>query len=246
MRLTLTMLALLSQAPANAIAHPLENPKSASSTQQAKPKPAIPNIQPKPNPQQPTAEDRIASYTGWLMGFTGVLAVGTLGLFWIAWQQGKQIEREFLATHRPRLILRRVTFERDDARPWDASISIANTGESEAIISELAVALQPFMGDPPAWEILELLDGNPVAAAKNFVLPTGDSYPLVVHARSNMAEAYGMNRAQRGLFSIYCIGFVEYRDKIGNSVRRTGFIRRAQFDGRYFERVDLHDFEYAD
>jgi hypothetical protein len=195
----------------------------------------------------PSAENRLAVYTEWLTVFTAVLAVGTLGLFWIAIKQGKQIEKEFLATHRPRLILRRVTLDpSSDAHcPPNLRVEIANTGESEGIISRLAVVVGAHERLYP-WSILETLERTEIEAARNHALRSGDSYVVVVYADEALTRLYFDNRMDPGHFEVYCIGYVEYRDRVGGSVRRTGFIRRGPFDGQYFESVNLPDFEYAD
>src|ERR1700704_2601626 len=59
-------------------------------------------------------DDKIARYTLWLAGLTGVLSVATLGGLAISGHQTNLSRQEFLATHRPELLMRDVTWEMVD------------------------------------------------------------------------------------------------------------------------------------
>lgn len=160
------------------------------------------------------------------------------------------LQKEFLATHRPKVILRRVIFGvwKFNADPPSLRIQIANTGDSEAVISQFAYTLIATVDDkvPDALMIEEYLEGDTPAEAQGKVLANGDSYVLVVPADTVGAVDGYANNNTRISFRLYCAGYVEYRQPESNHTWRTGFIRRGNFNTRYFERVDLPDFEYAD
>jgi hypothetical protein len=196
-------------------------------------------------PLKATTEYKLARYSLWMAVFTGVLVLFTGGTLYVVWRQGKQIEREFISTHRPRLVLRRVTFEQNPFQPPDVKIEIANAGESEATITRLAVVfIVAPAGTPPAWRILQDLEKGLIAEAENHTLSSGDSYALRIPP-GDVFSLFSMNTGQTRL---YCIGFVEYRDAYNFSVRRTGFIRYSTTGNAMgqFERRDDPDFEYAD
>ncbi len=262
--LVLTLALVLSQGQ-SAPVHPPDKPNSASAAEQATAKPGIADTQPKPGPKEPTADDRIASYTGWLTVFTAVLAVGTLGLFWVAWRQGKQIEREFTVAHRPRLRLRRIYFA-GSTDPLPMTRITDAQGRYTEILTE---------GAPPPRVIIEMANvgGVGVAKAKLYVtftiFKTGHPEPgkiqyelaraipqkmEVSHAGSGVLDV-GVPAIQSlfadagvlsGSQSVYCVGYVEYSDETETLGGRTGFIRRCDVGNRWFEAVRFPDFEYAD
>jgi hypothetical protein len=251
MRLALTIFVLLSQPSPGAVVHPNENSNGTSRAEQTQAKPAITNAQPKPNVQQPAAEERLASYTGWLMAFTGVLAVGTLGLFLVAWRQGKQIEREFLATHRPRLVLRHLTFvgntTKDLPDPPLFRIEMANVGGVAAADVLLYLVVGTFnTGEPIEGQIIEEIEKAAPLGLVNLI-GHGESeifnVPLLPKGNTVFKHPWIVSGAQ----SVYFAGYVRYNDPQGNIVHKTGFLRRANLKARSFERVSsLPEFEYAD
>lgn len=81
------------------------SPDSAKANRQSNPKGAQANSEPKADPSHQSAEERIAYYTKWLMGFTGVLAGGTLALFGIALYQGRQLKATVVAMGRQEKII---------------------------------------------------------------------------------------------------------------------------------------------
>lgn len=198
-----------------------------------------------------TSEERLAAYTLLLVIFTGVLALGTLALWWTTKQTLDHLEREFAATHRPVVAVRRIIFDEETpehpaTRP-QFILELANVGDSDAVISELRVALQAFLpGRPPAWTLTRLIEQNPVASAEGHQIPNGGSLAVLVRSDAIMAGAASMSDVDADVFTIYCAGYVEYADTAGRHSRRTGFIRKAKFDQRWFEHANDPDFEYQD
>ena len=227
-------------------------------------------------PPRPTPDERIADYTRWLMWFTGALMVFTAALAVVGiWQgiltrQSINLARdEFLASHRPQLVLRRVMFDEETtefpAEKPQFMIEIANVGDSEATIARLAIRLLP-LADRAGTQFkmrkeLEIVDPtyNQFVGVK---IANGDSHAIRVVQDERVYQAIAQEKmltlGQGAMTSpfvhtLYCLGYVEYRDKRGANPRRTGFIRRAKFDARWFERLDgtddkqfLDGFEYQD
>jgi hypothetical protein len=252
MRLVLILALVLSQGPSStpAVRDTLKNEQNASGTQNSKPEPV------------PTAEERLAVYTLWLTRFTGVLAVATLGLLFIAYRQGQQIEREFAVAHRPKLRFRRIYFEASATDPQPTRIPDSMGGYTEV----------PPEGATPPRVIVEMANvgGVGVAKAKLYVtfniFNTGQPVPGVIQEQLAKAvpDEFEVSHAGSGVLvtptrnifadagvssgsqSVYCVGYVEYSDETGKLKGRAGFIRRLDIGNRWFERVDFPDFEYAD
>ena len=213
--------------------------------------------------------DPVSAFTFVLAAFTVILAGATLGLLNTGNRQTRLAREEFLASHRPRLVLRRVMFDEETvAFPAERPrfmVEIANVGDSEAVISRLAIRMLPLVdlaGAP--WRMrreLELVD--PQFNQFNDVrIPNGGSHAIIVQQDERVNAAIELERTfLRGqgsmtnphVHTLYCLGYVEYRDSTGKSPRRTGFIRRSGFGARWFERLtappDEHfadGFEYQD
>ena len=88
-------------------------------------------------------EEAIAYYNKWLMFFTAILAVATLGLgiatvgLYLASERQLRLARnEFVSTHRPRLVVRGVSFVDDNAMKVGSrarvQIPLVNQGETGA------------------------------------------------------------------------------------------------------------------
>jgi hypothetical protein len=192
------------------------------------------------NPSPETVADRsaatVAKYTVVLAWFTGVLAfVGMIqgGLFlWQIWLA----REEFVATHRPRVVLQRIdTFDRNIG---GLAIVVANAGETAAFVSDWYAKVY-FQGVEEAfWPQM----GTAIErSAVGFWIQPGDSKPLV----SNF-EADGWRDAlfEAGQAEMYVVGTINYsgRDKIARSA---GFCRKW-FRGNGTWRVQRHsEYEYS-
>lgn len=171
--------------------------------------------------------------------------------------QGKQIEREFLATHRPRVILRRITFEPDPPRPPGQApgvpkikIELVNDGGSDATISNLFISFKWF--NPNYFRLSELIDemARVDLGDKPFVLVPGEPIAVVRGMGGAADVIFHTVRAQQGFAVLYCLGRIEYTDA-AKKTRRTGFIRTCDLQPRRFRRITddtdlVKDFEYTD
>jgi hypothetical protein len=159
--------------------------------------------------------------------FNLILAFSTVGL-WVATislsragnSQIKLGREEFIATHRPKIIIHVVEITRREVEEdvfIGASILAFNIGESPA--RNVEVRGQIFMGDnfavdvqrPVVKTFIEVLNGQKLRAE----IKTDHR---VVNAAAGM---------RTGLH-FYCIGWIAYWDENGHR-RETGFCRRAQF-----------------
>lgn len=229
---------------------PPQQPAANSPNTKADPNTAKPGVQPAPTPQQPSAENRLASYTGWLTVFTFVLAAGTLGLFWVAARQGNQLEREFIATHRPKLVVRSVMLRnalipgeapRDFKMGFTLHYLVVNVGPTTATIVQ-ATSTRSMVPNPREWtpgDQVYTSDGDGIVGRE---LKSGESCAGTCDNGSGLIESVA---ARSPFFPIYFLGYVVYEDSAGVQ-RRTGFIRRYDLKERSLVREPNPDYEYAD
>jgi hypothetical protein len=199
---------------------------------------------------QPTsADERLASYTAWLTGFTGVLAIGTLGLLWIARQQGKQIEREFISTFRPKLRIRRVSIQATKGVAGGYPIGsiqylIANVGGSPATlidgrtVHKLIPKGTRLPAEPPYDD-----ERDSHEVPQGITLKSGESIPIVHHGDISIMPSLGFAFVEHN--DLYFFGYVEYTDA-NNYRRRMAFCRRMDTEGRFLVVETEPDYEYAD
>lgn len=171
-------------------------------------------------------------------------------------RQATQLDLEFNATHRPRLVLRYLMFDLVTAENPDDDprfrIELANVGDSEAIVSNVTIRLFPLSGDYADLEarIATDLDVRSLKAMIDQHIPNGDSWAFYMKD-GRVADAIAMEAGanDRGRFMLYCTGYVEYTDKAGLNRRRTGFIRQTRLTTRRFVRAEQslrENFDYED
>ncbi len=231
----------------------------------------------KPNPSENQSEDqtkwwRNVNWYGWAQFF---VAIGGL---YIIWRTLKAIERqaaanqaatvearlstelamrtaeltlnEFIATHRPKLIVRRVFTKTLHGQGIPDLLGIecivANTGDSEATIVEINTNLwipnaqESLPANPPYGDSMSIsspLDG-------------GISFPWTHPATSEQTMRYNhlSGFAEEGGdvgTCMYFFGYIMYKDRL-NRHRRTAFCRRFDFTTQRFTVVKDPDYEYQD
>jgi hypothetical protein len=214
-------------------ATPMQNGHKDSS-QKADSHTAITHVEPKPSAKQPTADDKIASYTGWLTAFTALLAV-------VAVLQLALLRKQFVATFRPRLIVRQVSGVLENGQ-YFVEFSVANDGGTSARIIESRATLilrerdkalraRPFEG------ATEVVSPQTVKAGSSIVIRWRDE-----QTNKNFA---GARNESAGATNLFFAGYIGYRDGAG-TVRRMGFYRMYSWDNFRFRPVGDPDFEYAD
>lgn len=196
----------------------------------------------------------LSSYTFWLVVAT--MVVGGIGVF-----QGIQLrrsvtamEREFVASHPPRVILRTISWEDTGQYPETGSPTpgqiryvIANVGRSTAKIfsrNVTPVILDVLVGDSrpdfkklPAWPVYDVTAND----VRSVDLESGDLdvlYDIVIRDREDWLKF------ETGRADVYLIGFIAYTDITGKNRFRTGFARRRNKITGRFEPIDDPDYEY--
>ena len=137
-----------------------------------------------------TVSDPVAAFTAILTLFTAVLGVGTLGLWYQTWRTTKLARDEFIATHRPKVIIRNIRDPRLDqyftkAEEGDTDqpfrwilVVIVNLGESNAIITEIVADFGIPPSKPPLFP--EPVGTAATSPSAPFVLKVGEQKTIQV------------------------------------------------------------------
>lgn len=212
--------------------------------------------------EHPTPDERIADYTHGLevLNFLLVL-VGAGTVFAILrqvnWMEhtdrriAQQIElatNEFLASHRPRLVLRSVMFDGNTNEPNPVEprvkVEFANVEGIGDISVTAKLAFGIFRtGKLVPWKMAEALDN---VDATSIIAPYGGSAAIITTMPPERAADFNVEAITSGVSSIYCIGYVVYADASGVHAYRLGFVRRLDIENRWFETINFPDFSYTD
>ena len=165
-------------------------------------------------------------------------------------QSSEISQREFLSTHRPRLLIRNIVMEKDEATslqlnvgvPVQLSFNIVNTGETKGtIIESLSAAVLTASSILPIGE-------NFTAASDEFndvVLESGEAFGFTYTTSIIPASVNEIIEIDKGLKKIFLSGYFLYTD--ASEIKRgTGFCRVYDPLTRHFKLVDAPDFEYQD
>jgi hypothetical protein len=210
---------------------------------------------------QLTFHDPIATFTLFLVIATIVLAIATIGLWFLTWRmlratkQSLDLARsEFNATHRPRLHVRNlvVTGDKDTfheafaftpGKPLSGQFYVSNIGSGEATIveSHCEVIWDLQDGLPMQRPYEGKLGNNPLP---NAVIASGSS---TVGLFASERPFPGLHADESGCSNVYVMGWVEYVD-VRNVRRRTAFCRRymEHHGSRRFYPVDDPDYEHEE
>jgi len=195
-----------------------------------------------------TTDEVIAEYTFWLVLLTGILAVATVGLgvatygLYVTGEKQIRLNRDqFLATHRPELIVREVGWNMVDMDGGtvvdDDSIVliVANRGRNPCTIVESAVELRS--GPPRAFLVP---DGGNVLGRTTFLPGQFEAfrYPIT-------SEEEGFTVGARGMTDCYVRGTIIYEDGAGVR-RRYIFARVCRRGSDDFGATNNSDHEYTD
>jgi hypothetical protein len=213
---------------------------------------------------RPEREEKSANERS-LIVWTMVLGVATVvlaiiagiqvGVFWVqlklmrvAVSDGtliaKTAREEFLATHRPRIRVRRIALSQDTKTGDNhVSFTIANVGGTIAHITGGMDRIEyrpKLLGLPNIQKPIR--GGFPIGAAP---LYAGAQNSYTIHDEAVMVDF----QFERGIVAdnrmkrLYCYGFIVYTDNLG-TIRETGFCR--VFEGDSFIRINNPDYEYED
>lgn len=149
--------------------------------------------------------------------------------------------REFVATHRPKLVVRHLGAGGVlPNTPIHFTFYVFNTGDSPAFLEGFNAGTSVvFSGDTyslPSYRY----DMKKIEDVK---LLSGDRHQIKF--RSEGLKVTDVIEVNSGTSILYVFGHVRYRDS-SNNVRRTGFLRRYDYAHRRFSIVDDPDYEYSD
>jgi hypothetical protein len=174
--------------------------------------------------------------TGFIAAFTAILTV-------VSWYQARLIRKEFIATHRPRVIVR---FMQGPIYPDEGIeliwITVANIGDNDATIVEFGGDLARRNVEKKIW-LVPGADGGP-KKIDAIELKSGARHIFTVTAKQAytdaeiLADAFDTNE-------LCAFGVIRYQDAIG-TLRETGFFRVYDAKGERFVPSKRDEDEYQD
>jgi hypothetical protein len=216
-----------------AFAAPQQQPNGNASTQVAQSGPAGPS----PESREARATEVIAIYTGRLAWLTGVLAVVGIVTSGLTLWQIRLARAEFLASNRPKLVVRNVI--RDNGAEKFAFLLI-NKGKAACTVVESVIVLRANVDDVPI-----ISDTEGINDIGRLRFDQGKARRIEVEPKSE-GEEVGQTAFDLGFLESYKIrGVIIYEDDVGIR-RRTVFTRILKKGKDVFERVDEPDADYAD
>ena len=197
-----------------------------------------------PEKESGQAGDKIIQYTFWLTGFTGALVLVGIGQAGFLGLQIMLARNEFDATHRPKLIVRRVSADclKVGELP-QAQFIIANVGGSAATLLEGNAALVFQRGSmlpaiPPD-------DGDHNRMPETIYRP-GPGAPTKAYRQTILSgEELAIVKDPASLG--FCIaGYIKYRGRKNGPIYYTAFGRRYDPASERFAVLDDPNYEYSD
>ena len=199
-------------------------------------------------------EEAIAYYNKWLMFFTAILAVATLGLgtatvgLYFAGERQLRLARdEFLSTHRPKIRIKNIwlmnNFGYDS--PIEVKVVCVNVGTTDARIIEYGVDFLVIRKDATIPPEHKFSFKNSV----DTIVKPGVSAPMPKLSYVLTEQNEIAIRQWKSAF--YCVGYLHYLDKLKNA-RTTAFCRILKLDERLgrpsgrFISSENADYEYQD
>jgi len=196
-----------------------------------------------------TADDRIARYTLWLAILTGGLVLASSFQFYFlnraektSQSLAKLAREEFIATHRPRVIVRFIQgpFHNEAGHEF-MWVTFANVGETMATITAIGGDLVRRNGSTGAWRPSGL-DASPKPITPT-TLESGDRHIITVTAKGPISDIELFGDAT-GTYELCAVGGVRYQDGNGRT-RETAFFRTNN-GGEGFAPSKNREDEYED
>lgn len=165
---------------------------------------------PKERPRK-SSDDRLAEYTLWLMIFTGVLAAGTLALWYVTHKTLRHAERTSQRELRAYVMVESVRIENAvPGRAPNAVVNVRNFGRTPAHHFSHASMLgcQPFpLTESPPLVKEETDPEHPMAPSATQILAPRFSTPLSVA---------DYRAVETGTHALYVVGEMHYTDAFGD------------------------------
>lgn len=162
----------------------------------------------------------------------------------------KLAREEFITTHRPRLVVRRIGPHKRIGPPIALEYTVHNIGDSEARV--IAISEKICLADTTYPDKLPIIPPYSDSMPKSIHLAPSQSVTLEYKAPMALHEqlcfAYGFevdNRHPHVPSAIFFLGYIDYVDKVGMK-RQTAFLRKLDFDTKRFDAINHPDYEYQD
>jgi hypothetical protein len=181
---------------------------------------------------------------------TLLLAIATFWTATIVRAQVRLAREEFIATHRPRLIVHAVgtTFDVEGAQDVStsgamtigASVAYFNIGETSAQIVEVSARMTRLRFPLQSGVATRVTHPSPrekIAAGEKGTIPVTSTFRWD-------SERLTQQIAQASTSDIVCIGRIVYKDDGGTS-RETGFCWRFDVIGERWFSVEISEYQYA-
>jgi hypothetical protein len=175
--------------------------------------------------------------------FTGLLFVSTCLLWWTTKQTVTLARQEFLATHRPRIVVRYIEWPAYNDEPRAvAFVHIVNVGVGDAIIEEFGGELARRDTKEKVW-LTPGADGLP-KAIERFKLISGQRHKFTVRAKTTYTDQDIFDDVMESI-ELCVFGAIRYRDGSGIA-RETGFFRVLDSKSEKFIPSEDEGEEYQD
>ncbi|SRR5579885_62145 len=175
---------------------------------------------------------------------TFAIAVFTLTLYITSREQGRlalqsiQLAREeFVATHRPHIVVYGFDDQGDGQKPHFVQFRYVNKGSARAYVTEIGSALIPsksitMAADFTDFKVKKFAPPVEVKSGNSGFALTDDTIDLM---QLMMADRDG---------AVFCAGYIIYRDDNG-TLRRTGFCRSYDPPRHRWMKVEDEEYEYS-
>lgn len=192
------------------------------------------------------------SLVGWtkILGVaTAILALFTIGLWWVTRGTLKHLEREFVASHRPKLRIRQVRYTDPPAAsvPVIAAV-VTNIGDSDSTIIEArGTDWDITVGSGQEASIPNSVLWSPIAGLAELTLKSGQSAPMHYRRDIFLRRRYSERAELNKTIMFWCV--VKYRD-ISGTLRESSTFRVLRIGAAQtqFQTLgcDGADYEYED
>jgi len=185
---------------------------------------------------------------------TVVMAIFTVCLWWSTtklWKTTKEAidltQKEFIATHRPKLKVHSICLQwyTEDERPWRIQCSITNIGESDATItkSNMTFCEIPFFLPTvlPFNDQDHILNGKLIKPGEYII---GEPSIEKKVAEALYRKTWDQPRRDNKEMTFYFFGYIDYLDSNG-TIRKTAFCRQYNLESQCFTAVQGDDYEYS-
>lgn len=188
--------------------------------------------------------------------FTGLLWNSTKRLWETTEKSIDLARKEFIAGHRPKLIVRRVSLHWNDSLNKITGIEyvVANIGDNPGTIIESNATIHwldihpgfvmPGIGFLPAESPYD----DDTQSMGNDTFKTGTSAPFIENTDTINDVSLENTRKEHVILlrpqELYFLGYILYKDEVG-TIRRTAFCRLYDYRTMRFYAVDDPDYEYA-